>query len=194
LRTYSKGRSRYFNALFLTTLKMHNDCVSFRIHTRVARLYIFKPKIPSLVCFVGPWNRKCWYIEWPLHWNIWQPFGISYGHLDILWSFGIFFPVLVCFVKINLATLIRTCMCSVIRSYDPNIGKEKSQSSIGCKFYCLCAMLCRTINMPNVVRGGHLIKTWKSLSIPCWEFLHEVSETAEKNVFEAKKIISFFLT
>jgi hypothetical protein len=30
--------------------------------TRVARWFVFKPKIPSLVKFGGPWNRKCCYI------------------------------------------------------------------------------------------------------------------------------------
>jgi hypothetical protein len=28
-------------------------------------------------------------------WNILRPFGIFYGHLGMLWLFGIFFPVLV---------------------------------------------------------------------------------------------------
>jgi hypothetical protein len=47
------------------------------------------------------------------------PFDIFYGQLanfmairNILWSFGIFFLVLVCCTKKNLATLIRRC-------YDP---------------------------------------------------------------------------
>jgi hypothetical protein len=33
------------------------------------------------------------------------PFGVFSGHLIILWSFGIFFIILVCFTKKNLATL-----------------------------------------------------------------------------------------
>jgi hypothetical protein len=32
---------------------------------RVARWYIFKPKIPTWVNFGGPWNGKGWYILWP---------------------------------------------------------------------------------------------------------------------------------
>jgi hypothetical protein len=36
---------------------------------RVARWYIFKPKIPIWVNFGGPYNGKCWYIVWSF-WNI----------------------------------------------------------------------------------------------------------------------------
>jgi hypothetical protein len=32
------------------------------MHNRVARWFVFKPKIPILVKFGGPWNRKCGYI------------------------------------------------------------------------------------------------------------------------------------
>jgi hypothetical protein len=58
---------------------------------RVARWIVFKPKIPILLKFGGPWNRKC-YILWPFRifygrWYNLQPFGIVY-----IWSFGIFFP------------------------------------------------------------------------------------------------------
>jgi hypothetical protein len=40
---------------------------------RVARWFIFKPKIPIWVNFGGPWNGKCWYIL--------GPYGIFYSHL-----------------------------------------------------------------------------------------------------------------
>jgi hypothetical protein len=30
--------------------------------SRVARWFIFKPKIPIWDNFGGPWNGKCWYI------------------------------------------------------------------------------------------------------------------------------------
>jgi hypothetical protein len=30
------------------------------LHGRVARWFIFKPKIPIWVYFVGPWDVKCW--------------------------------------------------------------------------------------------------------------------------------------
>jgi hypothetical protein len=43
--------------------------------TRVARCYIFKPKIPIWVNFRGPWDEKVSYVLWP--------FGIFYGHLVI---------------------------------------------------------------------------------------------------------------
>jgi hypothetical protein len=59
-------------------------------HSRVARWFIFKPKIPIWINFGGPKIGKCWYILWPS--------GIFDGHLGyfmticyILCSFGIFF-------------------------------------------------------------------------------------------------------
>jgi hypothetical protein len=33
--------------------------------TRVARWYVFKPKIQIWVNYVGPGNGRCWYILWP---------------------------------------------------------------------------------------------------------------------------------
>jgi hypothetical protein len=38
-------------------------------------------------------------------WCILWPFGIFYGRLEYLWLFGIYFPVLACSTKNNLATL-----------------------------------------------------------------------------------------
>jgi hypothetical protein len=65
--------------------------VSKGFYTRVARWYIFKPKIQDWVYFGRPWNRQRWYILWP--------FGIFQNHLVcfmaiwyILWSFGKIFP------------------------------------------------------------------------------------------------------
>jgi hypothetical protein len=56
---------------------------------RVARGYIFIPKLPIWESFGEPWNGKCWYILWPI--------GIFYGPLkhctalcNVLWLFGIF--------------------------------------------------------------------------------------------------------
>jgi hypothetical protein len=43
-----------------------------RMEFRVARWYIFKPKIPIWVNFGGPWNGKYWYIL--------CTFGIYYCH------------------------------------------------------------------------------------------------------------------
>jgi hypothetical protein len=65
---------------------------------RVARCYIFKPKISIWVKFGGPWNRKGWYVLRPFGildgqlvyfmaiyfmaiWYIWWPIGIFYGQL-----------------------------------------------------------------------------------------------------------------
>jgi hypothetical protein len=61
---------------------------------RVARRFIFKPKIPIWVNFGGPYIGKCIYILWP--------FGIFYRHLEyftdiwnILQTFGIFYDLFV---------------------------------------------------------------------------------------------------
>jgi hypothetical protein len=71
--------------------------------TRVARWNIFKPKIPIWVNFGGSCNGRCL--------KMLRPNGLFYGHLVyfvaiwyILWLFDIFFPVLVCRTRKNLAT------------------------------------------------------------------------------------------
>jgi hypothetical protein len=71
--------------------------------SRVARWFVFKPKIPIWVHFGGPQIRKGLYILWP--------FGIFYGDLGyymtiwyILYSFGTFLPVLVSCSNKNLAS------------------------------------------------------------------------------------------
>jgi hypothetical protein len=71
---------------------------------RVARWFVFKPKIPIGVNFGRSCNGKSWRVLWP--------FSLFYGHCKclmaiwyILWSFGLFFPVLVFCTKKNLATL-----------------------------------------------------------------------------------------
>jgi hypothetical protein len=43
------------------------------LQSRVARWFIFKPKIPIWVNFGGPWNGKGWYIL--------NTFGKHYGQL-----------------------------------------------------------------------------------------------------------------
>jgi hypothetical protein len=60
-----------------------------RVLNRVARWFVFKPKIPIWENFGGPWIGKCFYILWS--------FGICYGYLRyfmtiwyILCSFGTF--------------------------------------------------------------------------------------------------------
>jgi hypothetical protein len=76
------------------------------IHTfRVARWFVFKPKIPIWVNFGVSCNGKSWYILWPfcLLFCYWKYFRAIWY---ILWSFSIFFHVLVFCTKKNLATLI----------------------------------------------------------------------------------------
>jgi hypothetical protein len=63
--------------------------------TRVARWFVFKPKIPILVKFGGPWNRKCSYIYDHLKYftAIWYnllPLGILCWHLVYFFRFGMF--------------------------------------------------------------------------------------------------------
>jgi hypothetical protein len=67
---------------------------------RVARWCIFTPKILIWVYFGEPGNGKCWYTLWP--------FGIFSGHLvTFIGHVAHNFPVLVYFIKKNLATLNR---------------------------------------------------------------------------------------
>jgi hypothetical protein len=65
--------------------------ISLQGCSRVARWYIFKPKILIWVNSEGSYNGTCWYIIWT--------FGIFFGRLVyfatiwyILRVFGIFFP------------------------------------------------------------------------------------------------------
>jgi hypothetical protein len=36
--------------------------VATPVRTKVARWYFYKPRIPFLKIFGGPWNGECWYI------------------------------------------------------------------------------------------------------------------------------------
>jgi hypothetical protein len=101
---------------------------------------ISNQKIPILVNFGGSCNGSCW--------SILRPFGLFYGHLVyftaiwyVCWLFGIFFPVLVCCMKKNLATPLQSTRESLnpcnkiiwmqkklISSVRPNKwGREKSR-------------------------------------------------------------------
>jgi hypothetical protein len=62
------------------------------VSIRVARWFVFTPKIPVWVNFGGLWNGKCWYVLWPFGKHILRPFGTIYGRL-VNW---IILPVLVC--------------------------------------------------------------------------------------------------
>jgi hypothetical protein len=66
-----------------------------RVLFRVARWFIFKPKIQIWVYLGGPWNVTCNYILWPfgiftaIWYNLWPLFC---GHLVYFPSFGMFGP------------------------------------------------------------------------------------------------------
>jgi hypothetical protein len=69
------------------------------------QMVYFQTKIPSRVNIAESCNERCWYIV--------GPFGQFYGYLVyfvvicyIMWLSGIFFAVLVCCTKKNLATLV----------------------------------------------------------------------------------------
>jgi hypothetical protein len=77
----------------------------------------FKNKNSILVNFGGPCDGKYWYIIWP--------FAKFYGNLvhfvaicQILWLFGIYFPVLVCCPTKNLATLPQTFTLTLSSGFD----------------------------------------------------------------------------
>jgi hypothetical protein len=60
-----------------------NKMGAFAIQIRVARWYIFKPKIQILVNFEGSSERRCWYISHIDIWSILRIFAILHikGHL-----------------------------------------------------------------------------------------------------------------
>jgi hypothetical protein len=62
---------------------------SATITYRVARWFIFKPKIPLWVNFGGSCNWRCWHILWPFGLFYFHLVYSTYGHLVY---FGIFFP------------------------------------------------------------------------------------------------------
>jgi hypothetical protein len=72
---------------------------------RVARWYVFKPKIPIGINFGESCNGTSWYILCPFGIPIVELFGLFYGHLVFLWSFGHVLSVLVSCINKNLATL-----------------------------------------------------------------------------------------
>jgi hypothetical protein len=82
------------------------------VSSRVARWFIFEPKIPIWVNFVVPWIGNCLYILCPsvIDYGL---LGYSMTILYILCSFGTFFLVLVSCAKKNLATLTKaaTLLC-----------------------------------------------------------------------------------
>jgi hypothetical protein len=63
---------------------------------RVARWFVFEPKIPIWVNFGGPWNGKCGYDHLEYISTIWY----------YLWPFCIFLTFWYVWTKKNLATLL----------------------------------------------------------------------------------------
>jgi hypothetical protein len=59
---------------------------------RVARWFLFRPKILICVCFGGPWNGKCCYTYILVILNILPPLGIFNGHLVIFVVILYIFP------------------------------------------------------------------------------------------------------
>jgi hypothetical protein len=78
-----------------------------KVQDRVARWYVFEPKIQIRESFGGPWNEKSWYILWPFGIRMLHQFGICYDHSVIFGQFGIISPVLVFKKKKNLATPVQ---------------------------------------------------------------------------------------
>jgi hypothetical protein len=78
---------------------------SCRLPIRVARWHIFKQKSPIWVNFGGYSNGRCWYIICPLGlFYVYLVYfvAIRYIFVDIWYIF----PVLVCCIDKNLATLL----------------------------------------------------------------------------------------
>jgi hypothetical protein len=63
---------------------------------RLARWYMFKPKIPIRVNFGGPSNGKCWLIYFMTIWTILRTFGIFYDYFVnfmIIWYIRYHVPI-----------------------------------------------------------------------------------------------------
>jgi hypothetical protein len=88
----------YFNFNSLFTNHFVSELIAEDLGS-VARGYIWTPKIPSYVCFGGPWNGKYSYILCAFGLFIQRPLGKFYAH-------SAYFLVLVCYTKKNLAVLI----------------------------------------------------------------------------------------
>jgi hypothetical protein len=72
---FSSNDMNYFGLLAL-------DLPATGVGTRVARWFLFRPKIPIWIYFGGPWNGKCCYIVWSYihilfynHWVYFMGFG-----------------------------------------------------------------------------------------------------------------------
>jgi hypothetical protein len=113
---------------------------------RVARRFVFKPKIQIWVNFGWSCNGRSWYILWTL-----GPFYEVFCY--ILWTLakvrGNFFPVWVFCTKKNLATLM-----GIIA-----VGKEIWKQNL---FRIFCCPTFKTIFQREVRRTSPMVKSsWK---------------------------------
>jgi hypothetical protein len=67
--------------------------------TRVARWFVFQPKLPIWVNFRGSCNSKSWYILWP--------FGLLYGHLKYSMAIWYIYFVVIWYIFPPLGILHR---------------------------------------------------------------------------------------
>jgi hypothetical protein len=88
-RTTYQAQSSTFGPFCVETALIKNG-QGLPMYIRVARWYIFTPKIAIWVNFGRSCNGRCRYIVWP--------FDIFYGNLVYFVQFDIFYPVLVLIV------------------------------------------------------------------------------------------------
>jgi hypothetical protein len=86
---------------FLKMVTLTHACHANVLASRVARWYIFKPKIQIWVNFERP--AMVYYYS---HLVKVRPFGTFYDHLVYVHPFWYIFPVVFCCTKKNLATLL----------------------------------------------------------------------------------------
>jgi hypothetical protein len=79
-----------------------------QIQDRVARWFVFKPKIQIWVNFVGSCNGRGWYILWTVGPFYGLLLYVFYGHFVKFAVIWYIFPILVFCKKKNLAPLIHT--------------------------------------------------------------------------------------
>jgi hypothetical protein len=123
---------------------------------RVARWFVFDPKIPILVKFGGFWNKKCSYILWS--------FGIFYVYLVksmafwySLWSFDIFLR----FGMFGPRKIWQPCspmpigLCIVLIGDDEVLDAFSALFILRIKNRELKCILCRRKNANRNVGGAH---------------------------------------
>jgi hypothetical protein len=111
-------------------------CPQRRAAIRVARWYIFKPKIQLWENFGGPWNGKGWCTLWP--------FGIYYGHLVIFVLIWFIFP----------------CFGILCKEKSGNPGHHAPGQEIIVSVLASIFLRCICTYTDNVKRGNSPIKTY----------------------------------